>query len=39
MEPEGPGISCGYSNPMWSNTDPDAAILYDLYDREIDRYE
>ncbi len=39
MEPQGPGITCGFSNPMWSNDDPDAAILYDLYDREIDRYE
>ncbi len=35
--PEWGGFSFEYSRPIWNNTEPDVAVLYDNQDREISR--
>ena len=32
------GYNCGYSENIWNNDDPDAAVLYDAQGVEVDRY-
>ncbi len=34
----GPGFSCHFSKPIWSNTGSDPAVLYNPQGQEVDRY-
>jgi endonuclease YncB( thermonuclease family) len=34
---QGDGFSCGYSNPIWNNSEPDAAVLYNAQGLEVSR--
>lgn len=33
-----PGYSCGFEKPIWEDSEPDPAVLYDPDGNEIDRY-
>lgn len=33
------GFNCGFSQGVWSNSDPDPAVLYDPFGREMSRFE
>lgn len=32
------GFNCGFGNPIWNNSDPDPAVLYDSSGNLVDRY-
>ena len=34
---QGDGFSCGYSKPIWNNSEPDAAVLYNALGVELSR--
>jgi endonuclease YncB( thermonuclease family) len=34
---QGDGFSCGYSNPIWNNSEPDPAVLYNAQGVEVSR--
>jgi endonuclease YncB( thermonuclease family) len=34
---QGEGFSCGYSKPIWNNSEPDAAVLYNAQGVEVSR--
>jgi endonuclease YncB( thermonuclease family) len=34
---QGEGFSCGYSSPIWNNSEPDAAVLYNAQGVEVSR--
>ncbi len=34
---QGSGFSCGYSNPIWNNSEPDPAVLYNAQGVEVSR--
>ncbi|MDX1523725.1 MAG: lamin tail domain-containing protein, partial [Anaerolineae bacterium] len=33
------GYNCGFTNPIWSNDEPDPAVLYDRVGAEVSRKE
>ncbi len=37
MQPQGPGLSCGYNSPIWNNSEPDPAVLYNAQGVEVSR--
>ncbi len=37
MQAEGQGFSCGYSSPIWNNSEPDPAVLYNADGVEVSR--
>jgi hypothetical protein len=37
MAAQGPGFSCGYASPIWNNSEPDPAVLYNPSGVEISR--
>jgi endonuclease YncB( thermonuclease family) len=37
MAAQGPGFSCGYSSPIWNNSESDPAVLYDPAGVEVSR--
>jgi micrococcal nuclease len=37
MEALGEGFSCGYSSPIWNNSEPDPAVLYNPQGVEVSR--
>ena len=34
---QGDGFSCGYNSPIWNNSEPDAAVLYNAQGVEVSR--
>lgn len=32
-----PGYNCGFNGPIWNNSEPDPAVLFDANDQEADR--
>lgn len=37
MQAQGAGYSCGYSSPIWNNSEPDPAVLYNAQGAEVSR--
>jgi endonuclease YncB( thermonuclease family) len=37
MQPQGAGYSCGYTSPIWNNSEPDPAVLYNAQAIEVSR--
>jgi endonuclease YncB( thermonuclease family) len=37
MEAQGAGYSCGYNSPIWNNSEPDPAVLYNAQGVEMSR--
>ena len=37
MTAEGEGYSCGYNSPIWNNSEPDPAVLYNAQGVEVSR--
>ena len=37
MDPQGAGYSCGYTSPIWYNSQADTAVLYDAQGIEISK--